>query len=109
MKKDKLWNKISRIGLVEGQDVMKFREVILLNRILVVMLGIMCLYVPLEIFINGFALVPVVLLMMIMNSINHKSNPTPFYQVILVVPTPIRNQKSEIRIQTGTLPNLYNA
>jgi serine phosphatase RsbU (regulator of sigma subunit) len=62
----KLWNKISRIGLHDDEDVMQFREVILLNRILVVMMGVMCFYVPVEVYLNGSGLVHLVVLMMVL-------------------------------------------
>lgn len=65
---DIIWNKISRIGLREGEDVMHFREVILMNRILVLMLLVMCLYVPLEILVNGVKMIPMVLMLMLLCS-----------------------------------------
>lgn len=63
-----LWNKISRIGLREGEDIVQFREVILMNRVLTIMLLVLCIYTPLEIFLNGLALVPFVLIMIILSS-----------------------------------------
>ncbi|MBP7809504.1 MAG: SpoIIE family protein phosphatase [Bacteroidia bacterium] len=57
------WNKISRIGLREGEDALLFREVILLNRLLIVMFIVMLFYIPFEIAINGFKMVPAVLIM----------------------------------------------
>jgi hypothetical protein len=64
--KDILWNRISRIGLRDNEDVMQFREVILLNRILVVMLGVMCFYIPIEVYLNGSGLVHLVILMIVL-------------------------------------------
>lgn len=66
MNKAELWNKISRIGLRAEEDVMHFREVILLNRILVVMMGVMCFYIPVEIYLNGSGLVHLVALMIVL-------------------------------------------
>ncbi|MCE3280627.1 MAG: protein serine/threonine phosphatase [Bacteroidetes bacterium] len=66
MNKAELWNKISRIGLRDEEDVMQFREVILLNRILVVMMGVMCFYIPVEVYLNGSGLVHLVVLMMVL-------------------------------------------
>lgn len=65
-----MWNKISRIGLRQGEDIMQFREVILMNRILTIMLMVLCFYVPIEIFINGLALVPFVLIMMVLSALS---------------------------------------
>jgi serine phosphatase RsbU (regulator of sigma subunit) len=65
---DRFWNKISRIGLREGEDVMQFREVILMNRIIVVMQGVILFYIPFEIYFNGIALIPAVLLLIILTS-----------------------------------------
>jgi serine phosphatase RsbU (regulator of sigma subunit) len=67
---DKLWNRISRIGLREGEDIMQFREVILMNRILTLMLLVMCFYVPVEIYLNGVTLVPMVLMLMFLCSLS---------------------------------------
>jgi serine phosphatase RsbU (regulator of sigma subunit) len=58
-----IWNKISRIGLREGEDVMQFREVIFLNRILVLMVLVVFVYIPIEIYFNGLLLIPAVLLL----------------------------------------------
>lgn len=57
------WNKISRIGLREGEDALLFREVILLNRLLIVMFVVMLFYIPVEVAINGFMMLPAVLIM----------------------------------------------
>ena len=67
---DILWNKISRIGLREGEDIMQFREVILMNRILTLMLLVMCFYLPLEIYLNGFKLAPFGLIMMVLSGLS---------------------------------------
>ena len=61
---NKFWTRISRIGLREGEDALQFREVILLNRVLVIMFGIMLFYIPLELYVNGTALIGAVLLML---------------------------------------------
>jgi serine phosphatase RsbU (regulator of sigma subunit) len=57
------WNKISRVGLRDGEDALQFREVIMLNRILIVMFGVMMVYIPIEIVLNGWMMVPAVLAM----------------------------------------------
>jgi serine phosphatase RsbU (regulator of sigma subunit) len=57
------WNKISRIGLREDEDALRFREVILLNRVIVIMFLIMLVYVPIEYAINGWQMIPASLLL----------------------------------------------
>jgi hypothetical protein len=52
------WNKISRIGLREGEDALLFREVILLNRLVAVMFVVMMLYIPVEVAVNGWQMIP---------------------------------------------------
>lgn len=52
------WNKISRIGLRDGEDALLFREVILLNRIILILFLIMIIYLPVEISINGWQMIP---------------------------------------------------
>ncbi len=61
-----LWKKLSRIGLRDDEDALLFREVILLNRILVVMFMIIVCYIPAEIYLNGLKMVPAVLLMVVL-------------------------------------------
>ena len=58
------WNKISRIGLREGEDAFHFREVILLNRLMALMFGLMIIYIPIEIYFNGVQVLGAVLLLM---------------------------------------------
>lgn len=52
------WHKVSRLGLREGEGVLDFREVILLNRIVALVPIIMFLYAPVEVIFNGFELLP---------------------------------------------------
>jgi serine phosphatase RsbU (regulator of sigma subunit) len=52
------WNRISRVGLREGEDALLFREVIMLNRIIVIMFLVMMFYIPLEIAVNGWQMIP---------------------------------------------------
>lgn len=56
-----IWNKISRIGIREGEDALLFRDVILMNRILTVMFVVMVAYIPVEIILNGWMMVPAVI------------------------------------------------
>ena len=58
---DHIWNTVSRIGLREGEGIMQFRDVILLNRLMLLMVIVMIFYLPIEIGLNGFALVPYVI------------------------------------------------
>ncbi len=60
-----LWNKISRLGLRENEGVQNFREVIFLNRMLALLPLIIIAYIPLEIYLNGYSAIYVVLLMLI--------------------------------------------
>ena len=43
---------------------MDFREVILLNRILIVMFAVILFYIPVEVYVNGFMMIPAVLIML---------------------------------------------
>lgn len=58
-----LWNNISRIGLREGEDVLNSREIILLNRLMALMFIVMVFYVPFEVIIFGWSMIPIVVLM----------------------------------------------
>jgi serine phosphatase RsbU (regulator of sigma subunit) len=58
-----LWNRISRIGLLPGEGVQDRREVILLNRIVAILPVVILLYIPLEIYFNGYSLVGIVILL----------------------------------------------
>jgi hypothetical protein len=60
------WGSISRIGLREGEDVLGFREVIFLNRMLVILPIILILYVPLEIYFNGTKMLLIVGIMTVL-------------------------------------------
>lgn len=51
------WHKLSRIGLREDESVMEFREVILINRLMIFIPLIMAVYIPIEIFINGLKMI----------------------------------------------------
>ncbi len=53
-----IWNKVSRIGLREGEDALQFREVILLNRLILIMLLVMFVYLPVEWAVNGWQMIP---------------------------------------------------
>lgn len=59
------WARISRIGLHEHESVVEFREVILLNRLMALMVIIMAFYIPVEIILNGWDLLPLVLIMIV--------------------------------------------
>jgi serine phosphatase RsbU (regulator of sigma subunit) len=61
-----LWNRISRIGLRDGEGVLDFREVIFLNRILALTPIVMICYIPLEIYFNGVTMLPMVFIMIFM-------------------------------------------
>lgn len=58
-----LWQKISRIGLRKDEDITRFRDVILLNRLLVLLVAVIMVYIPAEIYFNGLKLIPAVLVM----------------------------------------------
>ena len=73
MKKSKLikdfflsyWDKLSFIGLknFKHEDALEnYREIILMNRLLIITVLIMVLYIPIEIVFNSFELVPYILL-----------------------------------------------
>jgi serine phosphatase RsbU (regulator of sigma subunit) len=66
------WNKISTLGLKENETLLECRSVILMNRLLMVIHLILICYLPIEIIFNGFELIPLVLLLMVLISI-------PFY------------------------------
>jgi serine phosphatase RsbU (regulator of sigma subunit) len=53
-----IWVKLSRIGLKEEEGILEFREVILLNKVLIVSPVILFIFMPIEIILNGFAVVP---------------------------------------------------
>ena len=59
-----LWNRVSRIGLHENEGVIKFRDVIFMNRLLSITPVIFLLYIPFEIYFNGVKLLPLVLIFM---------------------------------------------
>jgi len=61
---NRIWQKVSRIGLREGEGVMNFREVIFLNRIMSITPVLMLFYMPLEIYLNGFATIHLLLMFM---------------------------------------------
>jgi serine phosphatase RsbU (regulator of sigma subunit) len=60
------WNRIVRTGLRPGEDVASFREVILLNKILAGGTLIMVLYLPLEVYFNGFSLLHLVVMLILL-------------------------------------------
>ena len=53
-----IWEQLSRNGLRDNEGVFEHREVIFLNKILVISPIVIALIIPLEIFLNGFQLVP---------------------------------------------------
>ena len=54
----KIWNKLSTLGL-KGDEVHSLREIHLLNKINVLAILLVVGFIPYEIFLNGFQLVPV--------------------------------------------------
>lgn len=73
------WNKISFIGLrslnpIEALE--QFREIVLINRLLVVTVIVMLVYIPIEIIFNSFELVPYIILGLLVFGVtllfNHK-------------------------------------
>lgn len=60
------WHRLSRTGLCADESVMQFREVILINRLLIFIPLIMAVYIPIEIAINGFKMIPAVSAMVIL-------------------------------------------
>ena len=52
------WNSLSRNGLKDDEGVFGHREVILLNKILLLSIIVMTLFIPIEIYVNGFEIVP---------------------------------------------------
>jgi serine phosphatase RsbU (regulator of sigma subunit) len=61
-----LWNRLSRNGLREDEGILDHREVIFLNKILIVAPLIILFFIPIEVFLNGFDVVPVELLFLVM-------------------------------------------
>jgi serine phosphatase RsbU (regulator of sigma subunit) len=59
------WTRLSRIGLRDEESVIEFREVILLNRLMGLMVIMMLIYIPVEIIVNGWQMVPAVFIMMV--------------------------------------------
>jgi serine phosphatase RsbU (regulator of sigma subunit) len=60
---NRVWTKVSRVGLREDEGVVDHREVILLNKLLALLPIVMLCYIPLEIYFNGFSMLYVVGLM----------------------------------------------
>lgn len=61
----KYWEHLSSIGLHEYKKceaLELFREVLLINQLVIFILAIMAIYIPIEIFQNGFSLVPEILI-----------------------------------------------
>lgn len=63
------WNRISRIGLHENEDVSSHRNIILVNRVIIFMIVLFILYYPLEIYLNGFKVSLMVFLIIILFSL----------------------------------------
>lgn len=61
-----IWNKFSRIGLREGEDALLFREVILLNRLILILFLVMLAYLPIEVSINGWQMIPATLTLLVL-------------------------------------------
>ena len=57
------WNRLSRIGLKDNENILEYREVILLNKLLLIMPAVMAVYIPVEIYVNGLMMIPAVLIM----------------------------------------------
>ncbi len=57
-----LWNKLSRNGLRDNEGIMQFREVVFLNKILIISPLIIIFQIPFEIALNGFNVLPLDLL-----------------------------------------------
>lgn len=62
---NRVWTKVSRVGLRENEGVVDHREVILLNKLLAILPVIMLFYIPLEIYFNGYSMLYVVGLMIV--------------------------------------------
>lgn len=62
----KIWDKLSRNGLKEDEGVFGHREVIFLNKILIISPIIVALIIPIEIILNGFELVPLELIFIVL-------------------------------------------
>jgi serine phosphatase RsbU (regulator of sigma subunit) len=58
----RIWTKLSRFGLHDHEGILGFREVILLNKVLVITPVLVILLLPIEIIINGFEVVPLELI-----------------------------------------------
>jgi len=65
----KIWSKLSRLGLYEHEGVFGHREVILLNKILVVAPIVILLLIPFEIYFNGLVTLPLELTLLIVTAI----------------------------------------
>jgi serine phosphatase RsbU (regulator of sigma subunit) len=66
------WHKLSMIGLKNHENVLEFRNVIIINRLLFVFELVLLFYLPIELIFNGLELIPLVLLLMSLIAI-------PFY------------------------------
>lgn len=53
-----IWNRLSRNGLREDEGVMQYREVIFLNKILIISPLVILFQIPFEIALNGFKALP---------------------------------------------------
>jgi serine phosphatase RsbU (regulator of sigma subunit) len=62
----KRWHAISRLGLHENEGVEAYREIILLNRLLSISPIVMAIYLPVEVVLNGWKLVPAVSILIIL-------------------------------------------
>jgi len=61
-----IWEKLSRNGLREDEGIMQFREVIFLNKILIISPLIIIFQIPIEIALNGFKVLPLDLLFLLL-------------------------------------------
>lgn len=64
-----IWNKLSRNGLRENEGIMQFREVIFLNKIMIISPLIIIIQIPIEVALNGVEVLPLDLTFLILLSI----------------------------------------
>lgn len=88
---NKAWHKVSRTGLREDEGVLKFREVIFINRMMFITPFVMLVYIPVEIVINGYAMLPPILIFNVLMGIpiimNHyrKFNLAKYYTISIMI------------------------
>jgi len=60
----KFWNTISFLGLSDkstDEITLYYKEIVLMNRLTIVLIGVIFLYLPIEIIFNGLSLVPIII------------------------------------------------